>query len=411
MFTDVKWSGALIMIFAALTACSQHAFKAPENGQDGYIQLASIPFCAAFGSDDSTMKKYKLEPASERAHYIVQEMEDYSGISMDIDIFKGMVPNALATTYNNKKIIVYNENFIEMLDKVSGSSFWQSIYILAHEIGHHLYAHVLAADTTIRYKQELQADQFAGFILYRMGAPEEMATWIMNTAYLQADHNQNTHPARPLRAAAISRGWQRGYQQAFNIPVPPPPPFDEEERNSFLSKKYFDCADLLSDSAIYRYHTDLMNGCQLDSITTAGAGMIGYFMTDSIIGPEIFRDTLVGVILNLENPVYNLDLGGFLESTDARIRILKYNKQKNPLFNNDNLYVTDVFSPDKPEGGWNYFTKTFKPGQWLKFKVIVENASVITNTYRFSYLEFIAPPNDIPSQNLFSPLTKTLPNE
>lgn len=399
----------LLVCLLYLIGCTQNKFNFPKDGKEGFIDLSSIQFCGAFEFSDSAKKMYSLSPASSRAMYIISQMKDYSGISLDITICKGKVPNALATTIDNKKIIIYNEDFLDDIDKKSQTYFWQSVFILAHEVGHHLYEHTLASDTALRFQQELQADEFAGFILYRMGAPIEVSTWIMRTTNLQTPSGDKTHPPRQTRNAAIEKGWQKGYVQTFTIPVPPPPPFDSSENNNFIEDGYFDCSKLLENNQeIYGFHSDHTTGCKLDSLITTGAGIIDFLVNDSTVGPEIYRDTLIGVIMSLDKDDYNYNLGGFLKKTNARIRILKYNKQLNPLFKNYNLYVSDISCPSPLEGAWNFFTKTFKPGQWVKFKVIVENSTIITNTYRFSYLKFIAPPTEISNQ-IFSPFSKNYP--
>ena len=273
-------------------------------------------------------------------------------------------------------------------------------------MGHHLYEHTLETNKSVRYKQELEADEFAGFILYRMGATKEVSSWIMKTSNLQTSSGNDTHPPRKSRTIAIEKGWEKGYAQTFTIPVPPPPAFDPKENDNFIENGSFECSQLLeSDEVNYHFHSDNVSGCKLDFQISNGSGILDYFLKDSILGPQIYRDTLIGVILSLDKDVYNYDLGGFLEKTNARVRIYRYNRQLNPMFNNNNLYVTDVSCPSLTEGAWNYFTKTFKPGQWIKFKVIVENSTVMTNTYRFSYLKFISPPQEVSNQ-ILSPFSK-----
>ncbi|UPK71385.1 hypothetical protein [Chitinophaga filiformis] len=404
MFTGANWWALLFL--CGLLACHQQRFVAPGTDNKGSIDLSLTPFCGALPFGDSAIKRYELTLASPRAQDVMRQLVEYSGIDLNIAIYQGKVPNALATTIDGQRVIIYNEDFIDEIDKVSRTFFWQSIFILSHETGHLLYGHVLSADTAVRYRQELEADEFAGFILYRMGADINASTWIMNSVHLQNDIDLRTHPSRERRAAAIDRGWQKGYTQAFTIPVPPPPPFDMQERNNFMPEGYCDCRDLLSSDSIYRFHSDFTDGCGLDSMITVGEGMIDYFMSDSLVGPMVYRDTLIGVIIDLRNDEYEQDLGGMLESTDLKVRIFRYNRAVNPLFTNYNLYITDLQHPKPEEGAWNYFTKMVKPGQWIKFKVIVENATTMFNTYRFSYLEFIPPPKEVAGSIILSPFSK-----
>ncbi len=379
----------LCILCLCFSSCKRANFEAPNRDKFGFIDLNSMNFCAAFDVGDSLKMKYELTLPSKKAVRIIESLQDFSGIEQDLIIFQGNVPNALATTYEDKKIIIYNKDFIEDADKLSRTDFWQSTFILAHEIGHHLYGHVLSNDSTIRYRQELQADKFAGFLLYRMGAKQDQSTWIMISSLLQDSRVSITHPQKAVRFTAIIDGWQKAFDQAFTIPIPPPPDFDPDDPLNFFDNNYFNCSELLSDSSIYRFHSEFMNGCQLDSIISNG--LTGFEQDDELVSEMILRDTLTGVILNLEEAKYDEDLG-FLVSSDARVRIIGYQKNFNPNRTNLNVYVKGISCPDPREGAWNYFTKVLKPGQWIKFKLIVENATVITPTYRLSYLSFIAPP-------------------
>src|SRR5688572_1200949 len=54
------------------------------------------------------------------------------------------INNAYATVIRNQRYIVYDNRFLEKLDAYAGTK-WASISVLAHEVGHHYYNHVLGA--------------------------------------------------------------------------------------------------------------------------------------------------------------------------------------------------------------------------------------------------------------------------
>jgi len=86
----------------------------------------------------------------------------YSGIPINFTIFKADMDNAFATIINNERYIVYGKGLLKSLDEDSGS-YWSSMSVLAHEIGHHLSGHTLVHGGDPAY--ELEADKFSGFVL------------------------------------------------------------------------------------------------------------------------------------------------------------------------------------------------------------------------------------------------------
>ena len=54
------------------------------------------------------------------------------------------INNAYATIIRNQRYIVYDNRFLENLDRYAGTK-WASISVLAHEMGHHYYNHTTFA--------------------------------------------------------------------------------------------------------------------------------------------------------------------------------------------------------------------------------------------------------------------------
>lgn len=87
------------------------------------------------------------------------------------------INNAVALTFNGVRYIMYDPEFMSMLNY---SDDWSNMFILAHEVGHHINGHSVDAilgangmgqETSLTTKriQELEADEFAGFVLGRLG--------------------------------------------------------------------------------------------------------------------------------------------------------------------------------------------------------------------------------------------------
>lgn len=120
------------------------------------------------------------------------------------------VPTAAAIVVEGQRCIVYNPVFMRAINHVTHTS-WSGVSVLAHEIGHHLNGHTLSADPRNQassYRDELEADEFSGFVLRRMGAPSEAA--LAALSLLATEEESGTHPPRSARVAAVAKGWNAG---------------------------------------------------------------------------------------------------------------------------------------------------------------------------------------------------------
>src|SRR5215213_8487184 len=104
---------------------------------------------------------------------IAQEIVDIVGLKANFEVREANIPNAAAVVYGGKRYILYNPNFIIQLEKTTGTK-WAGISVLAHEIGHHLNGHTITAAGS-QPALELEADEFSGFVLRKMGATLQQA--------------------------------------------------------------------------------------------------------------------------------------------------------------------------------------------------------------------------------------------
>ncbi|MGB5008018.1 MAG: hypothetical protein WBO39_13855 [Ferruginibacter sp.] len=114
------------------------------------------------------------------------------------------IRNAYATIINNARWIVYDNNFLEDIDAYAATK-WASVSILAHEMGHHYYNHVVSRSGSTPPK-EIEADAFSGYVMYKQGATLNES--IAAISAIASDRASSTHPAKADRVAAITRGWK-----------------------------------------------------------------------------------------------------------------------------------------------------------------------------------------------------------
>ena len=145
---------------------------------------------------------YSSTPADTRD--VIAEIIDVIGLKPRFEVRAANVPNAAATIINGKRYILYNERFLSSVNNAVRTD-WAGISILAHEMGHHLNGHTLNQGGS-NVNDELEADEFSGFVLRKMGA--SLSETQAAIKVLADDHDSRTHPGRNSRLAAINKGWR-----------------------------------------------------------------------------------------------------------------------------------------------------------------------------------------------------------
>jgi hypothetical protein len=113
------------------------------------------------------------------------------------------IRNAYATIIRNARWIIYDNDFLEDVDAYSATK-WASISVLAHEMGHHYYNHVVNGQGSTPPK-EIEADAFSGYVMQKLGANLNESLAAMNA--IASDQASSSHPAKRDRLSAITRGW------------------------------------------------------------------------------------------------------------------------------------------------------------------------------------------------------------
>lgn len=147
--------------------------------------------------------------STSEAKYYAQEIIDVVGLKPNFEVMAAQVDNAAAVVYGGKRYVLYNPTFINNLVQRTGNK-WAAVSVLAHEIGHHLNGHTVTSSGS-QPAIELEADEFSGFVLRKMGASLADAQAAMKV--LASQTASRTHPAQYDRLAYIARGWQRADDQ------------------------------------------------------------------------------------------------------------------------------------------------------------------------------------------------------
>ena len=151
-----------------------------------------------------SQSSFSFDTEKEAKQYITL-ITEVVGLKPNFQIKAGKVDNASAVIYNGNRFIIYNPVFIAQI-KNAVKTDWGGISILAHEVGHHLNGHTLMGTGSLP-ALELEADEFSGFVLRKMGATLSESQAAMRL--ISSERASQTHPARKNRLASIEAGWKR----------------------------------------------------------------------------------------------------------------------------------------------------------------------------------------------------------
>jgi urease accessory protein UreE len=141
----------------------------------------------------------------EGIHEMLQEILIATGLQSNFELKEANVLNIEASVSNRKRYILYNPSYITSLNNITKDK-WAVMALLAHEIGHHLNGHTMRKGGSTS-ELELQADEFAGFILHKLGATLQESQSVMH--HIAKAKGSKTHPSRDSRLFAIEKGWSR----------------------------------------------------------------------------------------------------------------------------------------------------------------------------------------------------------
>ena len=217
-----------IAISSGFVLLSQHVFADTLET----IQIGRN-HCAYEGSQQITPGALRLFSSDSEAQQVANRILRLQGMSLDNANFVlkaaigNRIRNAAAVVQNQKRYLLYKQSFIQDANRRAGTG-WAGISIMAHEIAHHMHGHTLILGGS-RPEDELYADRWSGFVLYKLGASRDEATAAVKT--IAPERETPTHPGRAERIDAIIHGWttarelERGGRSSG---TPAPRPFVRE---------------------------------------------------------------------------------------------------------------------------------------------------------------------------------------
>jgi len=125
------------------------------------------------------------------------------------------INNAIATIDDGIRYILYDPKFLNSIS--NNTKYWGNMSILSHEVGHHINGHTLGTSVSAAENQlqELEADEFSGFVMQKLGATLEQATETIADIANEGDDTYSSHPKRERRIIAITKGYNNALNNKF----------------------------------------------------------------------------------------------------------------------------------------------------------------------------------------------------
>jgi len=175
------------------------------------LEITTAQHCSYSGTAlDEELYQF---PDSDMADSLIRTIAALGNIPINFTWAQTNVENAVAVLDSHSRYLLYSLDFLEKSTAV------ERIGILAHEIGHHANEHTFVPEKHI--DEEVEADQFMGFVLYLLGFSQAEAD-----AFLAKTTSSFGIPL-DLRRAAVASGFARA-ERATEVSTSLP--FDTEEK-------------------------------------------------------------------------------------------------------------------------------------------------------------------------------------
>ncbi len=207
----------IVFIFIGFS-CNQTVqdFKAPTLKESGWLIIYSN--ACFFSNDDTIKKKIIIKNPDIKDLEQINSIMKFTGLPQNFSIYSGNIQNAMATIVNNQRVIIYNKNLFENKNEIN-NSYWSSLFIMAHEIGHHLAANI--SDSSNFINAELEADRFAGNILYNMGADSNQVLAALSSTIIINKTSHKTKPSTDKRITTVKASWLNANKNRYESVIPP----------------------------------------------------------------------------------------------------------------------------------------------------------------------------------------------
>lgn len=272
-----------------------------------------VDICLALQSNNFT-----TDAEAERA---LTRIMNASGLAKNFALIPcDNISNAVAVSYRGERYIIYDKKFMSLIS--SRTNDWSNLTILAHEVGHHLNGHsidlsmakiVEPKSLAEKRKQELEADEFAGFIMAKLGAPLSSVLSSISLITTDDDDTYSTHPKRSRRLERLKLGYSKGQVEKSNNKSN-----DVKKKTSAIEKK----VESKLGTAEGTWNLNITGNDDPFTKTKFSASIVGEGVGE----------------LNIDKPKFTIDSGGNKYDTFNNITLENYNSMINSVLSDYEIY-------------------------------------------------------------------------
>jgi hypothetical protein len=194
------------ILFLLITINITESFAQNINFKGQEIPQSNV--CNSLGFQDNFEAKNALDNICNAAglvnNYIIMPCPN---IGTCLAIVKDGIPMILYDNEFLSRIKTFGFSEKRITNAINKEKIdWSSLTILAHELGHHVNQHFskLRSSANFNLKNELEADEFAGKTLVKLGATLDQTK---NVYYSLPEEATFNHPSRNERIKAIEKGY------------------------------------------------------------------------------------------------------------------------------------------------------------------------------------------------------------
>ncbi len=202
MIINPSYRSLLIFLLSAAAFPSLHAQE--------LLEINTVQRCIYSGGlMDEELYRFS---DSDRVGAWIKELAELGEAAADFEWMQANVENVSAVLDGEKRYLLYSLDFIEKSNRT------EVLGALAHEIGHHANAHTFSAER--RKTEELEADQFMGYVLSKKGvSKQDIESFLKKIP-------SSYEPTYAERRAAVFEGFDKA-ERALQIRSLP---FDDDPR-------------------------------------------------------------------------------------------------------------------------------------------------------------------------------------
>ena len=146
-----------------------------------------------------------------KVNRILNDILGAVSLEKNFELYEASINNAVATIIDDERVIIVDLNFLDSIENITSDKY-TSYFIIAHEIGHHLNSHIANDKYGKHFWSELEADNFAGAIIYKLGISPKtihnVVSLVSNEVPKLSEFTVDvTHPEWQARMKAAINGY------------------------------------------------------------------------------------------------------------------------------------------------------------------------------------------------------------